>query len=256
MSPPLRVPDLVAHRGNAAEFPENTLPAIRSALDLGARYVEFDVQLTADRQPVLLHDSNLKRTAGVDRDALQMTLAELSEVRVNEEERFRSRFTDVGIPTLSQAVSLLESHPTATAFVELKRTSLRAFGQEAFVHKVMDVLKPVARQCVLISFDLATVHYVRHASAFRIGWKLPEYTNLSALKCEALAPDFVFCDHQLLTETASRLWRGPWRWVLYEVSTARLALDLAARGAQLIETPAVRSLLREFRTLRAPTPAK
>lgn len=245
------LPDLIAHRGNAAEYPENTLPAIRSALDLGARYVEFDVQLTADRQPVLLHDSNLKRTAGLDRNALEMTLAELAEIRVNEAARLGSRFTDVGIPTLAQAVSVLEAHPTATAFVELKRASLRASGQEAFVHKVVDVLKPVARQCVIISFDLATVHYVRQTTAFRIGWVLPEYTNLAALKCEALAPDYVFCDHQLLTETTSRLWRGPWRWAIYEVTTPQLAVDLAVRGAKLIETMAVRSMLRALRGLRS-----
>ena len=248
---PLRLPELIAHRGNAAEYPENTLPALRSALDLGARFIEFDVQLTVDRQPVLLHDSNLKRTAGVDRNALEMTLAELAEVRVNEASRFSERFTDVGIPTLAQAVSVLESHPTATAFVELKRASLRAVGHEAFVHKVCEVLKPVARQCVLISFDLACVHHVRHTSGFRIGWVLPEYTNLSALKCEALAPDYVFCDHQLLTETTSRLWRGPWRWAIYEVTSRQLALDLAARGARLIETMQVRTMLREFRGLRA-----
>jgi glycerophosphoryl diester phosphodiesterase len=248
---PLRLPELVAHRGNAAEYPENTLPALRSALDLGARFVEFDVQLTVDRQPVLLHDSNLSRTAGVDRNALEMTLAELGEVRVNETARLGERFTDVGIPTLAQAVSMLESHPTATAFVELKRASLRAVGHEAFVHKVCEVLKPVARQCVLISFDLACVHHVRHTSSFRIGWVLSEYSNLSALKCEALAPDYVFCDHQLLTETTSRLWRGPWRWAIYEVTSRQLALDLAARGARLIETMQVRSMLREFRGLKA-----
>lgn len=246
-----QLPELIAHRGNAAEYPENTLPAIRSALDLGARFVEFDVHLTADRQPVLLHDSNLKRTAGLDRNALEMTLAELADIRVNEEARLGSRFTDVGIPTLAQAVSVLESHPTATAFVELKRASLRSFGQEAFVHKVVDALKPIARQCVIISFDLATVHYVRQTTSFRIGWVLPEYTNLAALKCEALAPDYVFCDHQLLTDTASRLWRGPWRWAIYEVTTPKLAVDLAGRGARLIETMAVRSMLRELRSLRA-----
>ncbi len=246
-----RLPDLIAHRGNAAEYPENTLPALRSALDLGARFIEFDVQLTADRQPVLLNDSNLKRTAGLDRNALEMTLPELADVRVNEESRFRARFTDVGIPTLAQAVSVLESHPNATAFVELKRASLRTFGYEAFVHKVCEVLKPVARQCVMISFDLACVHHVRHSSAFRIGWMLTEYTNLSALKCEALAPDYVFCDHQLLTGSAARLWRGPWRWAVYEVASRQLALELAARGARLIETMTVRTMLREFRNLRA-----
>lgn len=245
-----RIPDVIAHRGNAAEYPENTLPGIRSALELGARYVELDVQLTADRQPVLLHDSNLQRTAGIDGDALKMTLAELADIRVNESERLRNRFTDVGIPTLAQAASLLASHPTATAFVELKRASLRAFGQEVFVRKVVEALKPVARQCVLISFDLAAVHQVRQSSAFRIGWVLSEYTNLAALKCEALAPDYVFCDHQLLTGNGARLWLGPWRWAIYEVATPKLALQLAARGAKLIETREVRHMLREFRNLR------
>jgi glycerophosphoryl diester phosphodiesterase len=244
-------PELIAHRGNAAEYPENTLPALRSALELGARCVEFDVQLSADRQPVLLHDSNLKRTAGLDRNALEMTWSELAEVSVNEESRFLKRYTDVGIPTLSQAVSLLATYPHATAFVELKRASLRTFGQEIFVRKVCETLKPIARQCVIISFDLAAIHHVRQVSSYRVGWVLSDYSNLSALKCEALAPDYVFCDHQLLSEGTSKLWRGPWRWAIYEVTSRKLALDLAARGAKLIETMAVRAMLREFRSLRA-----
>src|SRR5688572_2564891 len=237
-------PELIAHRGNAAEYPENTLPALRSALELGVRCVEFDVQLSADRQPVLLHDSNLKRTAGLDRNALEMTWAELAEVSVNEESRFLKRYTDVGIPTLSQAVSLLATYPHATAFVELKRASLRTFGQEIFVRKVCETLKPIARQCVIISFDLAAIHHVRQVSSYRVGWVLSEYSNLSALKCEALAPDFVFCDYQLLSEGTSKLWKGPWRWAIYEVTSRKLAMDLAARGAKLIETMAVRAMLR------------
>lgn len=251
MSPPIpRLPDLIAHRGNAAEYPENTLPGIRSALDLGVRHVAFDVQLSADRQPMLLHDSNLKRTAGIDRDALQMTLRELAEMSVNEEQRFQTRFTDVGIPTLAQAGNVLESHPAATAFVQLKRASLRAFGPELVVRKVCDVLKPIARQCVIISSDLAAVHHVRQVSSFRIGWILPEYTTLSALKCEALAPDYVFSDHQLLTQNTAKLWRGPWRWAIYEVTSRKLALELATRGARLIQTMEVRKMLREFRGLQ------
>lgn len=245
-----RLPDLIAHRGNTAEYPENTLPALRSALDLGVRFVEFDVQLSADRQPILLQDSNLQRTAGVDRDALQMTLAELAEIRVNERSRFNERFTDVGIPTLAQAVNLMESHPTASAFVELKRASLRAFTAEVVVRKVCEVLKPVARQSVIVSSDLAAVHHVRQVSQYRVGWVLPDYSTLSALKCEALAPDYVFCDHQLLTENSAKLWRGPWRWVIYDVSSRKLAMNLAARGARLIQTVEVRKMLREFRGLQ------
>lgn len=247
---PNRIPDVIAHRGNAAEYPENTLPALRSALELGARFLAFDVQLSADRQPFLLNDSSFQRTAGLDRNALEMTARELSEISVNETERFQGRYTDVGVPTLAQASSLLAINPAATAFVELKRASLRAFGCEIVVRKVCDALKPVARQCVLISHDFAAVHHVRQTTGYRIGWVLPDYASLSAMKCEALAPDYVFCDHQLLTEGAAKLWRGPWRWAIYNVNALKLALDLAAREARLIATPNVRQMLRELRGLK------
>ena len=247
-----KVPDVIALRGNAAEYPENTLPALRSALELGARFLMFDVQLSADRQPMLLNDANLVRTAGVERSVLEMTGRELADVSVNEETRFQQRYTDVGIPTLAQAASLLATNPQATAFIELKRSSLRAFGSEIVVRRVSEVIKSVARQCVLISHDLAAVHHVRQSSSYRVGWILPDYANLSALKCEALAPDYVFCDHNLLTEGVSKLWRGPWRWAIYEVSAKKLALDLAARDVRLIATPNVRQMLREFRGLKSP----
>ena len=104
--PSSRLPELIAHRGNVAEYPENTLPALRSALELGARHLGFDVQLSVDRHPVLLNDSNLQRIAGVDRNALEMTWERAGGVRTSE----RSRDTDIGIPRLGQAVDLLASH--------------------------------------------------------------------------------------------------------------------------------------------------
>ena len=244
------IPDVIARRGNAAEYPENSLPALRSAFELGAQFVAIDVQLSADRQPVLLHDSNLKRTAGVDRNVLDLTLRELAEIPVNETGRFAQRFTDVGIPTLAQAVSVLESHPSATAFICLRRASLRKFGHEIVVRRVCDIVKSVASQCVFTSADLVAVDHVRKVTSYRVGWVLSEYTSLAAMKCEALAPDYLFCDHHLLPDNATRLWRGPWRWAIYEVSDRDQALELATRGAKLIETAAVRNLLREFRGLK------
>jgi glycerophosphoryl diester phosphodiesterase len=245
--PTSRLPELIARRGNVAEYPENTLPALRSALELGARQLAFDVQLSVDRHPVLLNDSNLQRIAGVDRNALEMTWSELTDIAVSEPQRFAQRFTDIGIPRLGQAVEVLASHPATTAFVELKRASLREFGHETVVRKICEVLKPVARQCVLVSSDFSAVHHVRQVSPYRVGWRVSEYSNTAALKCEALAPDYLFCDHQLLTQSSSKLWRGPWRWVVYDVQTAKLALEPAARGARLIETSAIRDLLREAR---------
>jgi glycerophosphoryl diester phosphodiesterase len=59
-------PWLIAHRGASAYAPENTVPAFRLAADQRAAFVEFDLQLTKDRQIVCLHDESLERTTDVE----------------------------------------------------------------------------------------------------------------------------------------------------------------------------------------------
>jgi glycerophosphoryl diester phosphodiesterase len=103
---------------------------------------------------------------------------------------------------------------------------------------------------VLISFDLVAIHKSRALAAAPIGWVLGEYDEHTRLKCEALQPQFLFCDHSKLP-TAGRLWQGPWRWCIYEVAALPLALALAARGADYVETMAVRELSGALRDLSA-----
>jgi glycerophosphoryl diester phosphodiesterase len=248
MQPP-RLIHLVAHRGNAREFPENTLPALRSAIDLGVRFLEFDVQLSTDGVPMVIHDHELMRTAGVAGSVHDMTAAELVAVPVGEPARFGDRFADVRMSTLADVVQILVARPQLTLFVEIKRASINRFGHEQVVHRVCDVLRPWRSQCVVISFDLPAVHLVRQAGAFKIGWVLPQYDEHARLKFEAVKPEFLFCDHEKLPPGTSRLWRGPWRWALYEVETPELAVALAERGADFVETMAVRPMIEGFRAL-------
>jgi glycerophosphoryl diester phosphodiesterase len=72
--PPVQV---TAHRGNARAAPENTLSAIRKAIESGADYVEMDVQQTADGVVVLLHDRDLKRVSGVSRRLEELSFEEV-----------------------------------------------------------------------------------------------------------------------------------------------------------------------------------
>ena len=72
-----RRPLIIAHRGFSARYPENTLPAIRAAIDLGVDMVEIDVQQTRDGQLVAFHDYRLDRIYSVRkrvRDALRNEL--------------------------------------------------------------------------------------------------------------------------------------------------------------------------------------
>jgi glycerophosphoryl diester phosphodiesterase len=72
-----------AHRGGASDAPENTMAAFEYAIDLGFHYIETDVQVTADGVLMAFHDSNLKRTCGVDRKIGGMTFKEVSAARVH-----------------------------------------------------------------------------------------------------------------------------------------------------------------------------
>lgn len=53
---------VVAHRGASASLPENTLPAFRRALELGATHLELDVQATKDGKLIVMHDASVDRT--------------------------------------------------------------------------------------------------------------------------------------------------------------------------------------------------
>ena len=69
---------IYGHRGASGLAPENTIEAFRLALGMGVDGIEFDVRATADGQPILIHDRSLQRTAGVDRNVDELTLAELN----------------------------------------------------------------------------------------------------------------------------------------------------------------------------------
>ena len=69
--------EVVAHRGYAAKYLENTLEALSEAIKAGATMVEFDVQFTKDLTPIMLHDDNFKRTMGLDLSVFEITQREL-----------------------------------------------------------------------------------------------------------------------------------------------------------------------------------
>lgn len=237
--------ELIAHRGNAAEFPENTLPALRSALELGLRHLSIGVQLTRDGEAVVLHDHDLRRTAGCEGSVLDLSITEAVAVEVAERDRFSDRFAGTRLPRLSDVAKLLSDWPDATLFVELRRASLARHGAEKFVSAVLAALRDCADRCVLVSPDLPAIELARVRGPARVGWMLPAVDSHSHLKCEALCPDFVFIDERKLPAGVA-LWRGPWRWAVHEVASLPQALVLAARGAGFIQTMRVRALAREL----------
>lgn len=227
-------PILVAHRGYAAAWPENTLPALEAAVAAGARWVEVDVQLCADGVAVLLHDADLERVAGRAGSIFELTAAELAEVPVGEPARFGTRFSDARAPTLVQFSTWLADHAGVQAFVELKDESIQQFGRAAVLAACQDAMAPLHGRWVPIAADYQVLQLAAEGGAARLGWVVREFDAASADRARALPARWLFRNHRRLPD--GPLAPGPWDWVCYEVGDVDTARDLLARGARWLET--------------------
>ncbi|MBI4229497.1 MAG: glycerophosphodiester phosphodiesterase [Planctomycetes bacterium] len=239
---------LVAHRGYALRYPENTRRAIRAALRAGARFVEVDVQLSSDGVPFLFHDRDLVRLCGVPGAIHERTCADLRRLRAAERKRFGRRFAREPIATLSDLVRILRRHPRARAFVEIKRLALERFGIAPVLDGIREVLRPVARRCILISFSKKFVLAARESGWRQVGAVLERWSDLRDARVRAARPEYIFCNVERLPRGGLRTGRA--RLVVYEVGEPGLARDLLKRGASLIETFAIREMAAAFSSPR------
>ncbi len=113
----MKLPRAIGHRGLAALAPENTLGGMRCAKQHGFSWVEFDVRLTLDGVPVLLHDASIDRTTTGSGPLSGMTLAELHSFTATNV--FDPTYSDEIVPTLEQVLSLC-SELELGANIELK----------------------------------------------------------------------------------------------------------------------------------------
>ena len=72
-----------AHRGDSSVYRENTLEAIKSAIDKGAQVVEIDVHLSSDGEVVVIHDPTLERLWGCTKQVKKLTWSEISAIRTD-----------------------------------------------------------------------------------------------------------------------------------------------------------------------------
>lgn len=154
----LRVPGqpaLVAgHRGDRALAPENTLPALQSALNSRMEFVETDVHLTADRIPVLIHDPTVDRTTDGTGEVRDLTLAEVKALDAGG--WYSNEYAGTAVPTLDEFLAIF-AHSTKKALIELK-----GFWRTEDVMIVRDLVyaKGVQNRVVFASIDFTTLRNI------------------------------------------------------------------------------------------------
>ena len=148
------------HRGYCAKYPENTLISYEAAIDLGVYCFEFDVWLSKDKVPVLMHDGNAKRTCGVDRKLSDMTLEEIKTLEPAYTDKFGDQYVGKGIkvPTLKELCELVSSkRPHMPLGVEIKE----------YTEETVDIAVAMLKEYGLFdnawfyAFDAPTIKYLK-----------------------------------------------------------------------------------------------
>lgn len=239
----MNIPKLVAHRGYTLRYPENSLASIEAAAKAGACYVEFDIQLTQDKIPIVFHDVTLKRTTGETGNVFELSWDQLKGISADEASRLGPSEHIFPIPSLAQVIKRLRAWPELFAFVEIKEESVDHFGMGTVLDAVMATIQPILDRCIVISFSDKVIPAARDRGAHSTGWVIPRWKDEALAVADETKPDFLFCNYKKVPDKIHTLPRGPWKWALYEIDDPQLALSWAERGADLIETYAIGDML-------------
>lgn len=195
---PMSDPRVIGHRGASGSAPENTLPAISRAADMGVAMVEFDVKLTRCGTPVLMHDDLVDRTSDGHGPAAGFDLAALQALDAGR--WFDDRFAGTRVPTLAQTIDLLVARDL-DANVEIKPCPGRTAETARQVVEMLMRLWPAdKRPPLLSSFEIEAL-----ATARDLAPDLPRAllfeTLPSAAEMDRLTAD--------LAPVAVHLWERP-----------------------------------------------
>jgi glycerophosphoryl diester phosphodiesterase len=153
-----------AHRGDSVHAPENTLKAFGKAVQAGAYGVEFDVQLSSDAQPVVIHDETLERTTNGTGRVVDHTWAQLAQLDASAG---RPGFAGEPIPRLAEVLALLA--PSGLwANIELKNSVVAYPGLEEIVLAAVQEAG-MADRVVLSSFSQASVARLADLTDLEVG---------------------------------------------------------------------------------------
>ena len=170
---------VIAHRGASTYAPENTYAAFDLALDLGARHLELDVQLSSDGHLVVIHDDKVNRTTNGDGAVSALSLQELQSLDAGA--WFDAQYADERIPTFE---SLLERYRgRAHLHVEIKGKTT------GLSERTADMIRSRgwAQDVTMTSFQIDKLEALRaYAPELPAGWLLREIDDAAISRAQTL----------------------------------------------------------------------
>jgi glycerophosphoryl diester phosphodiesterase len=234
----------IAHRGASRYAPENTLAAIRLALDHGAPAVECDVQRSGDGHLVIIHDQTVDRTTDGQGPVVSYPLADLR--RLDAGRWFAPAFAGERIPVLDEVLEIvrgrallkLEIKNGPTFYEGIERQVLEAVGRHAMEEDVF-----------LISFDHESLRTIRALStAVATGILYAARLIDGPAAARAAGADALCIDWRFATEGVVSGGRGAglgvFVWTVDDEEAVRRCLALGVDGITSNDTRLLGRLLR------------
>jgi glycerophosphoryl diester phosphodiesterase len=161
-------PMLIAHRGGSLEAPENTLASFRHAIEVGAKYVELDVQMSKDGVLVVIHDDTLDRTTNGMGSVGEHTYDELKKLDAGS--HFAPEYSGETIPTLREVLELCAGADVGVV-IEIKSPHLYPGMVEKTALLLADMKTRGTENYWCISFDHDAIRHMRSlAPAMPLGY--------------------------------------------------------------------------------------
>ena len=236
-------PTFVAHRGYAASYPENTLIAIEAARQAGAKFVEVDIQLSADHVPVLFHDRDLTRLCQQSGAIHEYAFSQLEEFYVTDAEKFSDKFIDNKITSLQVLIDYLKDHPDLNAFIELKSLMIDTFEEEVVLKTILPLFEGMGNQVSFISYNQSILKNIHDNTDYATGIVVDEWSNIKPDL--DWTPEWIFCSYEGLPENNEELDIKS-KIVIFEVGNIGLAKHLLAKGITYLETFRIKEMLTTF----------
>ena len=216
-------PTVMAHRGLSADAPENTLYAFSDAISVGADFIELDVQQTRDGVLVVMHDSNLKRTTGVNKDIWDVDYADIQDLDAGS--WFDPAYANARIPTLEETLQFVDKR--AKLNIEIKPTK---HGSDTLEQDVAELITryQYTDACYVTSFSYGSLKKVKEANPeIRTGYLMSvAYGQFYSLKyADAFSLNKVFVTRQVVN-AAHQQGTQIFAWTVNSMSEVRSLCNL------------------------------
>jgi glycerophosphoryl diester phosphodiesterase len=235
MHRPWPYPRIIGHRGGGALAPENTLAGFRKAAAMGFGGVEFDVMLSFDKVPLLIHDETLDRTTNGRGDVSAKTYAEIAALDAGA--WFAPQYRGERVPRFEDAARLC-SELGLWANVEIKPATGFERETAAIACEVAGSLWSGAHRPLLSSFQRKCLEVARDAAPhFERGYLADRVEPGWDEAARRLGCVSVHCNHLHLSKAQAAQVKRAGYWLLcYTVNEPPVARRLFEWGADAIFT--------------------